>query len=171
MAKTKYEIVKAWRKRNKDKVNAQARRYHAKHPDKIAARTKRYRKRHPGLLVERVRSWEQRNPNARRQLRLASKARQEAKLVEAAGRPRPSICDLCRKNNGGIVFDHCHRTGQFRGWLCNRCNTAIGLAYESPKVLRAMARYVERSGGKAYGRKKKQASGEFFCWSGSELPN
>ena len=25
-----------------------------------------------------------------------------------------------------LVFDFCHRTARFRGWLCNRCNLALG---------------------------------------------
>ncbi len=27
---------------------------------------------------------------------------------------------------GPWVVDHCHRTDQFRGWLCHKCNRALG---------------------------------------------
>lgn len=40
--------------------------------------------------------------------------------------------------------DHCHATGRVRGILCGTCNKAIGLAQDSPEILRACARYLER---------------------------
>lgn len=40
-------------------------------------------------------------------------------------------------------LDHCHTSGQFRGWLCTTCNTALGMAKDSPELLRAMAEYID----------------------------
>ena len=44
-----------------------------------------------------------------------------------AGRARPNKCDSCGGSRGRICFDHCHKTGEFRGWLCDGCNLALGL--------------------------------------------
>lgn len=49
-------------------------------------------------------------------------------------RPVPSLdtpysCDCCKKNiftTKTIQLDHCHETGQFRGWLCKECNISMG---------------------------------------------
>ena len=41
--------------------------------------------------------------------------------------------------------DHNHKTGQFRGLLCVRCNMAIGYAKDSSKILRALARYLDKA--------------------------
>jgi len=39
--------------------------------------------------------------------------------------PKPTCCDLCGKERK-LVFDHCHETKVFRGWLCNPCNLGLG---------------------------------------------
>ena len=35
-------------------------------------------------------------------------------------------CPICRTNPRTLVFDHCHKTNMFRGWICRSCNAAIG---------------------------------------------
>jgi hypothetical protein len=44
-------------------------------------------------------------------------------------------------------WDHDHTTGQFRGWLCHRCNVSLGLMADDPVRLRAAADYLERHRG------------------------
>ena len=55
---------------------------------------------------------------------------------------RPSKCSIC-KQPGKIVRDHCHYKNLIRGWLCSHCNTAIGHAHNSPKLLRKLAEYLK----------------------------
>lgn len=62
-----------------------------------------------------------------------------------AARPQPDQCDVCAGNQGGIVFDHCHKTLNFRGWLCNGCNRALGFVNDDPRRLRMLASYLERT--------------------------
>ena len=57
---------------------------------------------------------------------------------------KPSECEVCGSNNR-IVYDHCHKTGEFRGWICNACNVALGLVSDDPGILRALARYIEKA--------------------------
>lgn len=65
-------------------------------------------------------------------------------LAEQGGR-----CAICR--TGAPLgpqrrwhMDHDHATGALRGVLCAACNTALGLAGDSPERLRAMAAYLEQ---------------------------
>jgi hypothetical protein len=53
------------------------------------------------------------------------------------------ICDVCgQKSERPLYLDHNHTTGDFRGWLCNHCNLAIGLMDDSPDRLMLAARYL-----------------------------
>ena len=48
------------------------------------------------------------------------------------GEANPVACPLCgftfipKHRTRQAVWDHCHRCGEFRGWLCNRCNGRLG---------------------------------------------
>jgi hypothetical protein len=61
---------------------------------------------------------------------------------EICGDPTPSIPTY---KTPSLAFDHNHRTGLFRGFLCRPCNAAIGLLKDSPKLLRKAALYLERA--------------------------
>lgn len=50
-----------------------------------------------------------------------------------------TCCELCKKTyeqngNKKMVRDHCHKTDTPRGYLCNRCNTALGGFGDDPEV-------------------------------------
>jgi hypothetical protein len=111
-------------------------------PEKKRAKQKRYQDRKP---TERKLLESRRDHGTERH-------RRERRLADIAGRPRPDICDICGDSNSRrkdiIAFDHCHKHGHFRGWLCDRCNTTIGAAEDKPELLRAMADYLERTGPK-----------------------
>lgn len=83
-------------------------------------------------------------------------AKQRAKFHDQremlAGRPRPELCEICGDpeistgRNGAtrpLSFDHDHKTGKFRGWICNCCNTVIGWSKDCPGTLRKLAEYLE----------------------------
>lgn len=73
--------------------------------------------------------------------------RMRAKRNKAYGYPENGCCNMCglpptlkRKLN----FDHDHRTGTFRGWLCHQCNLLLGMADDSVLILEAAIRYLQR---------------------------
>ena len=59
-----------------------------------------------------------------------------------AGRARPVQCEICG-SIGKICFDHDHRTGKFRGWICVRCNSALGMAMDNSELLLKMSEYLK----------------------------
>lgn len=89
----------------------------------------------------RLKSWRDKN---REKAQLIQKRYREKKKVKAAGgRERPSKCDVCEKSDVGIVWDHCHASGKFRGWICDRCNKALGMVKDSPEILIRLSKYLE----------------------------
>jgi hypothetical protein len=87
-------------------------------------------------------AWRKAHPERVRERTRASNRRQkEAK----AGRPRPAVCEVCGRPPGkkALAFDHDHATGEFRGWLCLKCNVALGVLDDDPRILRALVDYLE----------------------------
>lgn len=40
-----------------------------------------------------------------------------------------------------LCMDHCHETGEFRGWLCSRCNKVLGFLDDSVELLVELLHY------------------------------
>lgn len=96
--KCSVERVITWQNENRDKKIAKQRRYQA-------------RKDKGQKLLDSRRD------------HATERQRREKRLTEIAGRPRPMVCDICEDANAWrndiIAFDHCHKNGHFRGWLCD----------------------------------------------------
>ena len=58
--------------------------------------------------------------------------------------PRPThcTCPICKGEDKELVLDHNHTTGEFRGWICNDCNTAMGKLGDSHEVLARAIAYL-----------------------------
>lgn len=65
-------------------------------------------------------------------------------------------CAICEEppDKRGLVIDHNHTTGEVRGFLCHRCNSALGLLGDDPKRVQSAVRYLDERGhyGESVGR-------------------
>ena len=68
-----------------------------------------------------------------------SKSERNEKL---AGRKKPERCEICG-TSGTICFDHDHKTGKFRGWICKRCNFILGFAKDNTELLEKVIEYLK----------------------------
>ena len=64
-------------------------------------------------------------------------------------RPCPDVCELCgrKEGNGRILdaslsLDHDHTTGEFRGWLCTPCNSALGRLGDTVEAIERVLDYL-----------------------------
>ena len=56
------------------------------------------------------------------------------------------VCAICGDTNNlekNLYIDHCHISGNIRGLLCQRCNTAIGLLKDNVLILQKAINYLE----------------------------
>ena len=60
-----------------------------------------------------------------------------------AGRPKPENCEICNRK-GKICFDHDHKTGVFRGWICWNCNVALGHLEDNVNILNNCIKYLTK---------------------------
>lgn len=57
------------------------------------------------------------------------------------------VCLVCLEecNRGTrLCVDHCHKTGEVRGLLCSRCNSALGNLRDDPEIIKSLLRYIRR---------------------------
>lgn len=66
---------------------------------------------------------------------------------DAELRKQEHCCAICRRSfdECRIYVDHDHKTGQYRGLLCNRCNVALGYI-EIEGMLDSSLAYLQRNG-------------------------
>ena len=144
-----YATVMAWRKAHPEAVRLQQIRYSAKHPDKVRQKQDRYRYAHRDEILAKDREAKRRirstDPlsNKLRMARYVEK--RELEKQRAAGRPRQLSCEICGCI-GRTVFDHCHDSGRFRGWICDRCNKVLGLVRDSRLLLTRLGAYLRTNG-------------------------
>jgi hypothetical protein len=59
---------------------------------------------------------------------------------------KPEFCECCGKQPKTWHLDHDHSDNSFRGWLCDKCNTAIGILGDDLRgVTRAMNYLLSRN--------------------------
>lgn len=55
-------------------------------------------------------------------------------------------CDACDKPvYRNWQLDHCHETGEFRGWTCKECNTGMGLLGDTVESLEKRVLYLKNA--------------------------
>ena len=60
-------------------------------------------------------------------------------IMNKLGYKRPDLgtpCAICSRTDTKLIFDHCHKTDEFRGWICLKCNFRLGQLGDDPKIIR-----------------------------------
>ena len=121
---------------------------------RAAARVKKRRKTKRAEVNAASRKWKAANPDkcrvydrkqALRRYKLTPEA--YARMLEAQG----GVCAVCHRPetqlrvNGDVkrlAVDHDHETGKVRGLLCHKCNRALGLLCDNPKIINSLSAYA-----------------------------
>jgi hypothetical protein len=142
--KTDAERSRAYATRNAEKRRASSRAYYARNREAIRAKARAHRAANREACLARSREYTEAN---RQKTREWSNACTKRKQEALAGRPRPDACEVCGRvaTTRALHLDHDHRTGAFRGWLCNNCNTVLGLVADDVEILDKLIVYLARS--------------------------
>lgn len=71
--------------------------------------------------------------------------------------PMPDACEMCGSHEK-LFLDHCHETGEFRGWFCNPCNRGIAIFGDTAAGLRRAAEILEQKEREMHERIKKRVT-------------
>jgi hypothetical protein len=77
-------------------------------------------------------------------LRKIEYSRKIQEKLSGVPRPKSTVCAICEKKISGpkIMFDHDHKSGKFRGWLCISHNIGLGMFGDSAKTLEKAIQYL-----------------------------
>ena len=134
------ELGKAWRKKNAKRVKATHDAWVAAHPKRVSEISMKWTRANKERTLTNSRAWQAANKD---KVKADHKEWRDNKFKALTGRKRPKVCDVCKRRGRRIHYDHCHKTGLFRGWLCHGCNLALGGVADSAKILRQLADYLD----------------------------
>jgi hypothetical protein len=145
--KNRIKCTNKWRKAHPEEVKAANRKRREADPVKAAQDTKAWRIKNPEQQKALTATWRSKNSVHYKAIKnKLSAAWTLAKQEAAAGRPRPELCEICnqRPNGRTLHFDHCHKSKKFRGWICFRCNLALGYVSDSIERLASLTKYLKK---------------------------
>ena len=100
--------------------------------------------------------WDSRSPKRRLEQHLKYKYGITHDEFYAAWNLQDGKCSICsvelpdlmvyEDRRRGYAIDHNHDTGKFRGILCLKCNSLLGMANDSPEILAKAIIYLEING-------------------------
>ena len=98
--------------------------------------------------IERTTNYNKRNSNSVRSQYLKRNYGLTFEEFDSMLSKQDNCCAICKgKEPYGrhkrFTVDHNHKTGEVRGLLCNRCNTALGLVEDNIHTLKSMIQYLE----------------------------
>lgn len=132
------EYSRVWQERNPEKHLEADREWQERNPEKRREASRAWQKRNP----EYVREWQERNPRWHREYALKRKLAQFGLTIEKYEELKERGCVICG-NMENLHMDHDHETGEFRGLLCCKHNTGLGMFGDSVEILKRAIAYLE----------------------------
>jgi hypothetical protein len=109
----------------------------------------RYYEIHKDQMQEDHRRWHESHKKQGRGYWLKFKFSMTREEYEAMLSQQDGKCAICgipsALFNRGLAVDHNHKTKKIRALLCHNCNTMLGHSFDDPEILRAAAKYLEKS--------------------------
>ena len=114
----------------------------------VAAYSKKYRSKNAEIIKEKKKLYRKEKPEIERSRHLKKQFGISIQEYNSLFTKQGCKCAICRATKVGntqhkhMHVDHCHKTGKIRGILCSKCNTLLGMARDSIKILKAAIGYL-----------------------------
>lgn len=105
---------------------------------------------HKEMYKKKAREWALNNPGRKREIERNSNFKRLYGITLDAYnelfKKQKGLCALCGKSpfKENMCVDHDHETGKVRGLLHKKCNTALGLLNDDPKLVYRAVLYLRR---------------------------
>lgn len=127
------------REANREKVRESARKWAGRHASANAAAVSKWRKKNPfAVKLQRSRHAAKRDGYAPCVVTIEELKAAWTGKCEICGVPELELTE-------GLHMDHDHETAEFRGFLCGKCNRAIGLFNDNEEVMINALHYIMAS--------------------------
>jgi len=73
----------------------------------------------------------------------SSKKLRQLKVI-APPKPLDKKCQCCGVAVDTFFFDHCHKTDEFRGWICRSCNVGLGFLGDNVEGIEKALTYLRK---------------------------
>lgn len=142
------ETARLWALNHPENV----RRSRVKRKDRISEGKKRWYTRNRKHSIGKAVEWSKKNRNRRREIsRDSARKRQldrfglSVTVVRNLLLSQSGACKICKLAFGKTTpcLDPCHKTGDFRGLLCQKCNAGLGMFRDSPGLLQEAIYYLK----------------------------
>jgi hypothetical protein len=150
---------KYWDK-NKNERNRKRRDFYALNRKKMVEKTQKWQKVNPEKVKETRAIWRKNNPNYKKEFAKKYPEKFKAQVFkslmwrigvkmtyEEFNRillEQNNVCAICGEKDfkKRLSVDHCHKTGKFRGLLCQTCNTSLGGFKDNVELLKSAIKYL-----------------------------
>lgn len=155
------DAQRKWYEKNREKVALKGVKYRSENADKIKKYKDDYYEKNKESILIKTMEWQKANPEKTKEIKKKSRTKY-ADLYAAnniktnRGIPpelyyermgRSNVCEICG-NEDRLCYDHDHHNDDvmtnFRGVLCNKCNTGIGQLGDTLDSVRKAVKYLER---------------------------
>jgi hypothetical protein len=130
-----------WYRRNRAKAIKASRRWQKAHRKEFLAYHRKYslayhKKNRPLILIKK-------RTRHKKMGRDYIYGRGASEFYRAQKKKQKCLCNICLKKKR-LVLDHCHKTGEFRPLICDRCNVGIGKLFDDPRLLRGAIKHLRK---------------------------
>ncbi len=138
-----------------NKTLARQKRYRDSHKEKLKEDLKKYRHNNPKIRAEQNKRAHNKLSSEyihtknleyyyRNQEMISEKRKKEYKENPYYTKRHTDNCAICGEHKK-MFYDHDHKTGKFRGWICCTCNFGIGHFKDSIEILEKAINYLKRT--------------------------